>query len=76
MEDLLHEMKADLKEIKADIKMVSQILDKNTASLIVHEHRTTLSEKRIESLENTNKWVLGAAFSAALSILGKYFLSR
>jgi hypothetical protein len=70
MEDF-QELKLDIKEIKADVKEISKTLDKNTASLIVHEARTTLAEKRIERFENGSKWMLGLIFSAACAALAK-----
>ncbi len=67
--EVLHEIKADIKEIKADVKEISKILDKNTASLIVHEARTTLAEKRIERFENGSRWMLGLIGSGLITLL-------
>jgi hypothetical protein len=71
MEDTLLEIKSDIKEIKSDVKTISQILDKNTASLIIHEARTTLAEKRIERFENGARWILGLIATSVLSVLIK-----
>jgi hypothetical protein len=35
------ELRQDVREIKADVKSIGETLAKNTASLIIHEHRTT-----------------------------------
>lgn len=69
MEDTLQEIKADIKEIKSDVKLISQVMDKNTNSLIIHEARTTLAEKRIERFENAALGLLGLAVAAGLKIL-------
>lgn len=70
----MNQIKEDLKEIKADIKNLSKILDTNTASLIVHEARTTLAEKRIERFEGSIKWLLGLIFTSLMSVLIKLML--
>lgn len=73
MDDYMQELKADIKEMKADIKEISRTLDKNTASLIIHEARTTLAEKRIERFEGGAKWLLGLIASGILAGLTKLF---
>lgn len=67
MNDILQEMKSDIKEIKSDVKAINEIMSKNTASLIVHEHRTTLAEHRIEKFENGVKWLLGMILTTVVS---------
>lgn len=47
----IQEIKADLKEVKVDVKELVKVMATNTASLIVHEARTTASEKRIATME-------------------------
>lgn len=71
MDELLHDIKADVKEIKADVKAINETLSKNTASLIVHEHRTTLAEHRIEKFENGVKWMLGLIATGVISAVLK-----
>lgn len=73
-DELLQVIRDDVKEIKSDIKSMHQTLEKNTASLIVHEHRTTLAEKRIERFEGGVKWLLGLLLTSALGVLAKLFL--
>ena len=70
----LQEIKEDVKEIKADVKEISKILATNTASLIVHEARTTLAEKRIEKFESGAKWILGLIFGTVASAFIKLFI--
>lgn len=72
--DDFKEIKEDLKEIKADVKEIHKVMSSNTASLITHEMRTTLSEKRIERFENGAKWVFGIIASASVTIACKLFL--
>jgi superfamily II DNA or RNA helicase len=67
MDELLKEIKADIKEMKSDIKEISNIMSQNTASLIVHEARTTLAEKRIERFENGSKWLMGLIASGVIT---------
>ncbi len=69
MDDLLQEVRADVKEIKTEVKAISGILEKNTASLIVHEFRTTLAEKRIEKFEAGAKWILGIIATGLVTII-------
>lgn len=72
--DGLQEIKGDLKEIKADLKEISKILDKNTTSLIIHEARTTLAEKRIEKFENGVKWFFGLIVSGLMAGLIRLYI--
>lgn len=51
MHEIIEEIKSDVKEIKGDLKGMVSIMARNTASLEVHEARTTASEKRIEKME-------------------------
>lgn len=74
MEDFLKELKSDVKEIKSDIRTMSQTLDRNTASLIVHEARTTLAEKRIEKFENGVRWLLGMIITGVIGTFVKSML--
>lgn len=67
----LHELKLDLKEVKQDIKGLSKTLDRNTNSLIIHEARTTLAEKRIERFENASKWILGIIASGVVTVAAR-----
>jgi len=76
MEDILKEIKTDIKEIKGDMKVISQTLDKNTASLIIHEARTTLNEKRIERFENGSRWMLGLIATGVLGAVLRVILKN
>ncbi len=63
----LKEIKEDVKEVKKLVGEINVTLARNTASLEIHEKRTTLSEVRIQSLEY---WLLGILGGAVVSLLG------
>ena len=67
MEDLIKEIKEDVKEIKGTIGDVSVTLAKNTESLTAHMARTLLNEARIEKIEN---WILGLLTASIAGLLG------
>lgn len=74
MTEDIREIKEDIKEIKGDLKEISKIMGANTASLVTHEYRTTLSERRIERFESGIRWILGLIASGILAALIKLVL--
>lgn len=62
----MEEIKQDLKEIKADVGQIKETLAVNTASLVQHELRTRLAEKRIEKLEYA---LIGFLASVVLALI-------
>lgn len=63
----MQEIRADLKEIKADVKALNIQVAKNTVSLDLHMARTEASELRITKVEN---WLLGLMTTIVLSVFG------
>lgn len=77
MEELLKEIQKELVEIRL-------VLERNTASLEVHEKRTDLAERRIEDLQSSDRRhelelaSLKGSFKGALfvgSIIGAFLLT-
>jgi hypothetical protein len=64
-------MNQEIKEIKSELKEISVVLARNTASLEQHVKRTELAETRIEKLET---WHLGILASILLAIVIKLFI--
>lgn len=64
LEDL-KEIKEDVKELRKTVGEIHITMARNTASLEVHEKRTSLAEDRIKSLEY---WTLGVLASAILGL--------
>lgn len=62
---------SDIKEIKADVKVITVTLEKNTHSLIEHVARTSVAERRLEHLESTHRWFIGLLFSSVAALIIK-----
>lgn len=63
---------SDVKEMKADIKVLVKDSATNTADLKTHMARTEASERR---LDNVEKYLMGLLTSILLTVL-YYFLKR
>lgn len=66
--DNMEELRQDVKEIKTEVKTISDTLLRNTISLEVHEKRTALLENRAGRLEDSQKWFIGLIISAVLAL--------
>jgi hypothetical protein len=67
----MHELKQDVKDIKADILEIKITTAANTASLEAHMSRTELNERRVEKLE---KWHLGLLATILAAMVVKALL--
>jgi hypothetical protein len=65
---MVMDMTDDVKEIKQELRIISDTLIRNTASLEIHVARTDLAEKRLDHIENFNKWWLGLMASAVVAV--------
>lgn len=64
----------ELKEIRADIRDIKDVLIRNTVSLETHIRRTELAENRIEKLEKFHIGFLTASLATLLGILTKLLI--
>lgn len=64
----------DLKDIKEELKTISETLVRNTATLEVHVARTHIAEKRLDALETFNRWWIGLMVSGILAVAMKLML--
>ncbi len=71
----MDEIREDIKDLKAEVKIISTTLLRNTVSLELHERRTTLAETRMDRYEAQSKWVIGLISSGVFTIIVKLFLS-
>ena len=62
----MHELKADVKEIRSHVLDLKIIAAKNSVELETHIRRTELNETRIEGLEKWLLRLLGAILVAAV----------
>lgn len=65
----MDDIKADLAEVKADVKAIATTLAANTESLIKHEARTTVAETRLTLLEKMHWWVIGLMGTVFVAML-------
>lgn len=70
MDDFL-ELKSDVKEIRRDMKTVSDTLIRNTVSLEAHMARTGKNEERIQLVEN---WLIGVVTTALSGCVAHFIL--
>ena len=54
-EDILKDIKSDIRQLDTKFDTMHEILIRNTTVLEEHEKRSTLSEKRIENLEDKHQ---------------------
>lgn len=69
LESKLGRIEDKIDVMQSSVVSMDKILDRNTASLEIHEKRTTASEKRIEYIEK-HVYVLNAMVKIAAGVAG------
>jgi hypothetical protein len=71
VDELLKELRQDVKEIRKDVKAIASHTARNTTSLEVHMARTEANEKRLDLVE---KVLLGIVLSGGVAVFIKLFI--